>query len=449
MRDVITASSESPGASGANSTHPAGRGAQGTTAAKGAGNGFGAVLDGYIADDGASGGSSASKRQTSGERHQNDGLTTPASTPVQAGAANPVALRWGMEQSADPGAATTAADPQNLASGSISALEFAALAQPARTAGALAWNLASPMDDPAAIADPAKGSRDATQALNAIPELAFGARVFPLEPLPPATGASAGSQEHSTSTDGTTRGAHPATPEDWQSGSENVAGPESEGRSSRTQGDGRTDSILEKRNTDAFTGIAAKGVASSADGTPGDRGESAGQTDTAGAWNMAGPAIGDGEAQPAAPGQEASRAGPAVVEPPEPAAQPASHDVSLHLADGDSNVDIRMAERAGEIRVTVHTPDRDLANSLRADLPDLVGNLRQSGFHAEVWRSATAAQSDAGRRNGSDGSPSEEHSPGGRRDGRQQRPQQEQPKDQSRWAGEWKSSLDPAQESHI
>jgi hypothetical protein len=190
-------------------------------------------------------------------------------------------------------------------------------------------------------------------------------------------------------------------------------------------------------------------VASSGDRAPGDRGESAGQTDPEGVWNTAVPAIADGEAQPAAPGQEASPAGPVVGTPPEPAAQPASHDVSLHLADGDSSVDIRMAERAGEIRVTVHTPDRDLANSLRADLPDLVGNLRQSGFHAEAWRPAAAAQSDAGRRNGSDGSPSEEHSPDGRRDGRQQQPQQQQPKDQSRWAGEWKSSLEPAQESHI
>jgi len=135
------------------------------------------------------------------------------------------------------------------------------------------------------------------------------------------------------------------------------------------------------------------------------------------------------------------------VEPPEPAAQPVSRNVSLHLADGESSVDIRMAERAGEIRVTVHTPDRDLAGSLRADLPDLVGKLRQSGYQAEVWRPAAAAQSDAGRRSGSDAAPSQEHSPGGRREGRQRQPQQQQPENQSRWDGEWKSSLGPAQES--
>jgi hypothetical protein len=118
------------------------------------------------------------------------------------------------------------------------------------------------------------------------------------------------------------------------------------------------------------------------------------------------------------------------------------------LADGESSVDIRMAERAGEIRVTVHTPDGDLANSLRAELPDLVGKLRQSGFQADAWRPAATAESEDGRRTGLNGSPSQERSPGGRKEERQPQPQHQQSKKQSRWAGEWKSSLSPAQESH-
>ena len=109
----------------------------------------------------------------------------------------------------------------------------------------------------------------------------------------------------------------------------------------------------------------------------------------------------------------------AAEEPPEPPVPAVSREVSLHLADGESSVDIRMAEHAGEIRVTVHTPDRDLANSLRADLPDLVGKLRQNGFQAEVWR-PTGGQAVQGRRGLPDGSTSQEHSPGGRKDGRQQ-----------------------------
>lgn len=137
---------------------------------------------------------------------------------------------------------------------------------------------------------------------------------------------------------------------------------------------------------------------------------------------------------------------PADVEPQEPAARPVSRDVSLHLADAEGSVDIRMAERGGEIRVTVHTQDRDLANSLRTDLPDLVGKLRQSGFQAETWHPG-AIQAGGRGRSGAE-TPSDEHSPGARRDGRQRQPQPQNSKDQSRWDGEWKSRLDPAQESH-
>jgi hypothetical protein len=138
------------------------------------------------------------------------------------------------------------------------------------------------------------------------------------------------------------------------------------------------------------------------------------------------------------------------VEIPEPPAQPVSHDVSLHFADGQNSVDIRMAERAGEIRVTVHTPDRDLADSLRADLPDLVGRLRQSGFQAEAWRPSAPAQPEGDRRDGSDVRSSEHQSPGARKDGRQTpSEQQQQRKNQTRWAGEWNSTLDPTQESTI
>lgn len=147
-----------------------------------------------------------------------------------------------------------------------------------------------------------------------------------------------------------------------------------------------------------------------------------------------------------APGSNAVRT--TAIEIQEPPTQPVSHDVSLHVADGPSSVDIRMAERGGEIRVTVHTPDQNLANSLRADLPDLVGKLRQSGFQAEAWRPAAAAQSEGGRRSGPDDWNSQQHSPGARKDGREQ-PSQQQHKNQSRWAGEWKLSLDPAQESEI
>ena len=120
----------------------------------------------------------------------------------------------------------------------------------------------------------------------------------------------------------------------------------------------------------------------------------------------------------------------------------ASHDVSLQLSEGASRVEIRMVERAGEIRVTVHTPDQELANSMRNDLPDLVGKLRQGGFQAEAWHTPAPRQASADRHAGSESF--QQETAGGRRDSRQQQSPQ---KNQSRWAGVWNASLDPAQEA--
>lgn len=133
------------------------------------------------------------------------------------------------------------------------------------------------------------------------------------------------------------------------------------------------------------------------------------------------------------------------AEPEAPPAQAASHDVSLRLVDGQSRVDVRLSERAGEVRVLVHTPDRELAASLRSELPDLVGKLRQGGFQAETWQPASAARTDHGQPDGSgafSGSP-QQHPGAGQRDHRQ--PEQEP----ARWTEEWNSSLEPGQESII
>jgi len=119
------------------------------------------------------------------------------------------------------------------------------------------------------------------------------------------------------------------------------------------------------------------------------------------------------------------------------------------LGDGPNSVDIRMAERAGEIRVSVHTPDHELANAMRADLPDLLGKLRQSGFQAEAWRPAGNNQT-ADRMGPPSGRSSPHQSYNGRKDGRQPgQQQQQQSRHRSRWAEEWKSRIDPAQESAL
>lgn len=469
----------------------AARGA-GTAKAAVAGGGFRSYLDGCLADHGGGDETPASEpRPTPSGKKRDSGIAAPVGMPVAAVATAPRAPGLGLEPWGSPGETAAAVglevDAVNtleLSGGCGSPPAPAPFSGWTGTAGRLASDLPLPQDDPAAKDDADQGP-GATPA--ATPELAFVARLFPAEPATPSRGAadwlpspadaaasaatsaatSPGTgprdrsapannemaQPNDTGISGPSHGARTAPLDDGQAAAPNTAIPVNTRSAFLATEAGQAASAPDRRAAGPLAGAATKGAAPSSEHPTGDHGESAtaGQTDIGSAGNpgnVATPLPASREVQVPVPAQESGAARPAEVEPPEPAAQPVSRDVSLHLADGESSVDIRMAERAGEIRVTVHTPDRDLANSLRADLPDLVGKLRQSGFQAEAWRPA-ATPSDAGRRGGSDGSPYQEHSPGGRKDGRQQQPQQQQSKDQPRWAGEWQSSLDPAQETLI
>ena len=55
----------------------------------------------------------------------------------------------------------------------------------------------------------------------------------------------------------------------------------------------------------------------------------------------------------------------------------------LQVTGGDQRVDVRLTERAGEVQVSVRTPDSQLAGALRDDLAALSARLEQSGFRAE------------------------------------------------------------------
>jgi hypothetical protein len=76
--------------------------------------------------------------------------------------------------------------------------------------------------------------------------------------------------------------------------------------------------------------------------------------------------------------------------------QTAPQNLTLHVAapsGGPQNsVDIRIAQRAGEIQVSVHTPDPALQANLRQDLPTLVNSLDRAGFDAQTFlpRAATS-----------------------------------------------------------
>ncbi len=483
MRDVIAVSSELPGASGANTAMAAGGAAMGagTVPAAVAGGGFRSLLDGCL-DCGGDQPPAPEPRRAPGGKKPNSGTAAPTAIPVPAAATALRTSALGLGAWGSPGETTAAVaqevdavSARDLSGAGGSAPDPAPLPGWAQAAGRLAWDLPLPPDAPAAAADrdQGPGARPA-----AAPELAFAARLLPPEPAPPshqaaeglpgpASAAVSGEAAASSATDPRDR-SMPAESVEAQPGHAGIpepphglrTAPLDEGqaaspdtaiagnaRNAFSAAEGQATPAADRRDAGPVAGAAPKGAAPAMGHPTGDQGggATAGQADMGSVGNAASPLPASREVQVPVSGQQAGAARPAEAEPPEPAAQPVSRDVSLHLADGESSVDIRMAERAGEIRVTVHTPDRDLANSLRADLPDLVGKLRQSGFQAEAWRPASTA-SDAGRRGGSDGSPYQEHSPGARKDGRQPQPQQRQSKDPSRWAGEWQSSLDPAQE---
>jgi len=55
-------------------------------------------------------------------------------------------------------------------------------------------------------------------------------------------------------------------------------------------------------------------------------------------------------------------------------------------------VEVKLTDRAGELRIAVRTPDSHLAERLRTDLPALSSRLEESGFRAETWHPTSASQ---------------------------------------------------------
>jgi len=302
--------------------------------------------------------------------------------------------------------------------------------------------------------------------------LAFAARLLPVEP---AVGSAASTQPPPTADAPTPAAAQPQTipaalgsalvqdagtpppahgsshaPDTGgQNGNQGAKAPETAGSASNAAPDGGTAAAPAARGG-ASVGAAGSN-APSPEGHPPDKQDTTEHPGAQGFANVETPAALDRQAAPARTDPTPGVSQAHNVEPEAPVApvQSVSRDVSLRMADGQSSVDIRLAERGGEIRVTVHTPDQNLADSLRADLPDLIGKLRQSGFQAETWRPAAASSPDAGRRSGTDTPSSHSDSAFAQRDGRQQQQSQRQARQQSQWAGEWQASLAPTQESDL
>jgi hypothetical protein len=59
-------------------------------------------------------------------------------------------------------------------------------------------------------------------------------------------------------------------------------------------------------------------------------------------------------------------------------------------------VELRIVERTGDVRVAVRTADPQLAGSLREELPQLVSQLGERGYSTETWHPGLAPEAAAG-----------------------------------------------------
>ncbi len=106
--------------------------------------------------------------------------------------------------------------------------------------------------------------------------------------------------------------------------------------------------------------------------------------------------------------------------PEEPKQQPqALRSLSLEFTpDGAQDVRLRLAERAGDVHISLHSTDPALSGRLNDGVHDLVGNLSTAGYDAQAWTPEQGRQNNQrqfedqrrGRRNPSSEKDSEEFS---------------------------------------
>ena len=78
---------------------------------------------------------------------------------------------------------------------------------------------------------------------------------------------------------------------------------------------------------------------------------------------------------------------------PEAVKAPQVRDMKFEVTGGEQRVEVRVSERGGEVKMTVRTPDTELAGTLRENLPTLSARLAESGFKSEAWHPAAASTS--------------------------------------------------------
>jgi len=116
--------------------------------------------------------------------------------------------------------------------------------------------------------------------------------------------------------------------------------------------------------------------------------------------------------------------------------------ISLNLSSQDQSVQVRLSERAGELHVTVRTPDAGLTHGLREGLSDLVGRLEHGGYRAEAWRPGGNDSSDRGQDSPSRRGSSQQQNDGSKGSGQQENSQDSESDAQTpQWMGELESSI--------
>ena len=137
---------------------------------------------------------------------------------------------------------------------------------------------------------------------------------------------------------------------------------------------------------------------------------------------------------------------PAPVAKAEPINPAPVNEISLRVNGPDqSSAAIRVVDRSGEIRVSVHASDPQLANTLRVDVDQLRSHMTSRGWDAEVWTPQTTTTT-ATRESGNHGSagPQDQGGSGGRRDGQGQNQSRQNPEDpgkQPAWMEEFEATV--------
>jgi hypothetical protein len=112
--------------------------------------------------------------------------------------------------------------------------------------------------------------------------------------------------------------------------------------------------------------------------------------------------------------------------PAETPRQASVHEMKFEVTGGEQRVEVRLSERAGEVKMTVRTPDAPLADSLRDNLPSLSARLADNGLKSEVWHPAASSTADWRHTDSTSGSAFQETNSQSRQQNQQQQDDAEQ-----------------------